>query len=377
MNAKVKPDYAIETTVERESLLRAAKLCATVADAKSPIVSYQSALIRIAVAGCDLTATSGAVAVRSVVGLEAKGNVASLCVNAKRLQEVVARMPDGWLQIKSGERDVRISSGPGRASVTLATTPAADFPTPIFPDRLDMKNIDRPALVTALRAVTFVVLLNDAGHDSVYLDVTSGRLSAWALNGHRFGIARMASDGADALSSLHVNAANAFVSVLESSDDPYAGLAIGEQISAHAAGTTITTRSTGASRPPWEEIVPADPRFFSVERATVLDAIGRAGMFATKGNPAVFIDVSADGLTVHDSGKDGGGEAQTTVVVDGDVKPVEIACSWRYLRDAIQACDSEHVDIAAAGQFEPIVVRPRGVTDGQMYLVMPMLRSKT
>src|ERR1041384_7025571 len=178
MNAKVKPNYAIETTVERESLLRAAKLCATVTDAKSPIVSYQSALIRIAADGCDLTATSGAVAVRSVVGLEANGNVASFCVNAKRLQEAVAHMPDGWLQIKSGEREVRISSGPGRASVALSTTPAADFPTPIFPDRLDMKNIDRQELVPALRAVTFGVLLGDAGHDSVYLDIAGGRLSA-------------------------------------------------------------------------------------------------------------------------------------------------------------------------------------------------------
>ena len=233
-------------------------------------------------------------------------------------------------------------------------------------------------LVTALRAVTFVVLLNDAGHDSVYLDIAGCRLSAWALNGHRFGIARMASDGRpDTLASLHVNAANAFASVLESSDDPYAGLVVGEQISAHAAGTTITTRSTGAARPPWEQVVPADPKFFSVERASVLDAIGRAGMFAVKDDPAVFIDVSADGLTVYDSGKDGGGEAQTTVVVDGDAKPVEIACSWRYLRDAIQACDSERVDIAMGGKLEPIVIRPHEVTDGQMYLVMPMRRSKT
>src|ERR1041385_3920584 len=199
MSAKSKPkaaDAGVTAGVEKWQLLRAAKLCASVADAKSPILPYQSTLVRLSVDGCTMSATSGAVSIRSEVG-PVGIQVGSFCVNAKRLAEVIAHMPDGGLQLTHREPPdghLVIASGNGRASVKLGTTPAEDFPAPLEPG-VQVK-VDRAALITLLRRVVFCASPDNATpKSSVFLACDGGKLTAFAIDGRILGVDAMTMGG--------------------------------------------------------------------------------------------------------------------------------------------------------------------------------------
>jgi len=368
-----KPAPAKSIVVDYHELLRAARLCSAVAEQKSPVLAYQSTLVRISVEGCDLSATSGTVSIRSIVGLEAMGGIAAFCVNAKRLVDVLARTPDGRIRIEPSDGEVRISNQAARVSVKLSTTPATNWPEVIWPDALSGRSVDRVSFANALIAARVAVNSFDVDptKNSIRLDVTDGMLSAWAINGHVLAVYGIDFPGAGQ-SSLHASAVDAFVSALSSSDTPFASAEIGDATSVRTGKTVVIARSTGASRPPWKQLIPPDPMVVTCDRSGLLDAADRAGMFAAKDHPDIVLHVDDDGLRVSRGGR-GDGSASTVVEVDGDRKPgTEIRLNWRYLRDCLAAVDSERVDVAIAGPLKPFVIRPAGVADGQLYLISPM-----
>lgn len=362
---------SVETTVDRDKLLRAAKLCAATSDQHSPITAYRSALVRLCVDGCDMTANNGSVGTRAVVSLEAKGDVVSFCVNARRLLDVVNRAPEGYLQLAWAGTDLRVSSGPGKMDVKIATSPAKDFPTPIFP--ADLPLVEREPLALLLKRVApFTNPIGGGLKESVHFEPKAGKLAAWSTTGHV--IAYDVSALPEGLNcSLHANVVDVFRSALDSTDHATVGCALGEQITVEANGAIVTARSQGPSSWDWLGMLKPATMKLTVDRHSLLDAVGCAALFCLpeKPNMNLVTTTAEGGLRVSSAGFSADGSASTVVDCEGDRQPFNIAVSWRYLRDALGGIDTDRVELAVSGEFDQLIVRPVG-PEGQMYVISPM-----
>lgn len=362
----------MKTTVDRGQLLAAVRLSSEVADQRSPVLMYQAVLMGLGAAGCELTATNGRETIRSVVG-EAGETKASVCVNAKRLVDAISHMPEGAIRMECVGADLVVSSG--RATIKIATSSSGDFPASAAPV-LEQK-VDRAALMEALRRVVFVANPTNPANDvnSIRVEIAGGRLTTWSLNGHVLGVDVISTDLPPVKASLHVDSARAFISVLDGSEAEFVTASIGDSIAVSAGGSTIWGTSSGAAHQPWGQLIPEKPLVISCGREELLAAIGRAALFAAKEKPNIDLCIQDDGLHLSSAGFAATGSATTCIDIDGDKKSgTAVSVSWRYLRDVLSAIDAERVDIAISTPVKPIVIRPAGVSDGQMYLIAPMDR---
>lgn len=364
----------IEATVERAKLLRAAKICAATADHRSPILPYQSTMVRISWDGCDLTATNGMVSTRSVPSIGAAGEMASLCVNAKRLYDVVNQAPDGYLQLISGENQLTVSSGPGRAQTKIAAFPAKDFPVVNFPSSV-LPLVERAVLSRLLRRTAFSAnQVAGPPRDRINLDAIGGRLEVWAFSGHTISFDAADVKLPDARASLHVSAAQVFRTAIDADDSHNVEMALGEEIVVVVGGTTVMAKSQGSQIWDWRGMMPKPRVRLSCDRDALLEAVSRASMFTLPDKPMILLDGEKDYPFLRIDGASADGGSSTEVEVSGEPGLICMGASWRYLREALSVVDTDRVDLEFAGEYDPIVIRPAGVTDGQIHLISPMKR---
>jgi DNA polymerase-3 subunit beta len=51
---------------------------------------------------------------------------------------------------------------------------------------------------------------------------------------------------------------------------------------------------------------------------------------------------------------------------------MQIAFNGRYLRDALEAIESQHVSLQISGPSSPGIIRPVGEPNGYLHVIMPM-----
>ena len=372
----------MKATVDQGYMLQAVRSAAKVAPAKPTMEVLASVRLRAADGRLWVEATDLDVTLIDRIDAVV-GEPGAVCVSAKVLGQVLAKMPAGPLSLSfQGERlAVSVEGGP---RVDAVATGDHDWPElPQVPDCEPMV-IDGRSLSRLLGAVRYAVSTDESrpNLNGVFLRATGSVLRAVATDGHRLAQAELAHDaperdgvilpakGIDRL--MDAGAGDVALRFVDNS------VCVGLP-----TGAVLFVRLIDAAFPDYRQVVPkgrGEPVRF--DSAALTRTLGVAGVLASERTHGVRLAFS-DGEVEASSDNPDLGHAVDRVAFDGMCpmdgdKPTVVACNVAYLAQAIAATGADKVALSVTEGLAPLTVRP-WVGDGEqapevgsLHVIMPM-----
>jgi len=321
----------------------------------------------IELVGSDLELTIRA---RAVAEVEGDGQAV---VPARLLADIVRRVEPGPVSVELDDEEARLSAG--RASFTLRTLAAADFP------RLPQvegapATVNASALAEALRQVVPAASRDDARPilTGVLLTTDADGLRLVATDSYRLamrdlaGMAPLLAEGQRVLVS-----ARGLGEVQRLLTDGEIEIVLAEREAVFRIGTTqVTTRLIEGDFPNYAQLIPSGyPNRLTVERTLLAQAVERVRLVGQGRDSApTRLAMSADGLELAAIAQDVG-EAHEAVEAKYEGADLTVAFNSQYLLEGLEAVGGSEVVLEALEPLKPTVLKSTERNDF-LYLLMPV-----
>ena len=351
----------MKLTINRADLVRITAAAADVAPSKSSLPILGCVLLRtLATSGGHLleaSATDLYVSSRMAGDCEtdAPGEV---CVAAKALKDLSARMPDGPVKLEFDGKFLSVKAG--RSKYKLHARPSDDMP--VIPTAGDgMVQVSGSALLRRLGAVSPAMSTDDSRPHlaCALLDDTV----AVSTDGHRLHVVKGSPLG---VSALVPPKGVALLVKMAKVGDLDIGVSETGILTARQGAHTISTKTVDESFPPYQKVIPDGDgsTSYSVPRDALTDAVKRLAYVS--GGPVRFRSVTG-AVELAGQAVDTG-EGSESVTCDATGETPWIGMNARYLLDALSAAGGEDVTLRVLGELDPVVVEG----DGFEGILMPM-----
>ena len=155
----------------------------------------------------------------------------------------------------------------------------------------------------------------------------------------------------------------------------------GNQVYFAFGKTEITSRLIEGQFPDYQRIIPPEAKTrVKVSTTDFLRATRAAAVFARDNSNIVRLECSpakenadlalGSILVKSTSAEMGDNEGNLDAVVDGD--DTQIAFNGRYLRDALEAINTDDVVLQITGPSSPGIIKPASDSNGYLHVIMPM-----
>jgi DNA polymerase-3 subunit beta len=369
------PKLLLELVAPRRDLLSAidAALPACATSGAQPILhSLQvtaKASGKVTITGSDiiLSCASSLIAEVKIPG--------SVCLPAKLLRDVVARMKEGPLTIAWNGSSTSVKGAGARRADGLSSIPGEDFPTIPTPQ-------GEPVIVPA--ATLFAVLKSTRASMSAddtrphlaatFLKVREGSVIAVSTDGHRLtSIPARAESLSGNLPDILIPRVFLDRVKLPQEGDLSLWCARKEGPLFLKHGDTVwTTKLVDAAFPSYEQVVPSSwDMTVTVDRAALADAINAVMTVSSDRTSGVKLRAKGETLTLTSENPDRGEMAdEVPCEIEGKAE-VFIGMNGRYVLDALAPLTGEQVMLRFSGELDPMLVHD-ATMPGMTVVVMSM-----
>lgn len=287
-------------------------------------------------------------------------------IPAKKLFEIVQKMPDGPIDITVEGTAATIKSG--STKVNLKTMDPEEFPEFYFPVEPSAK-IDGQDFARLVDATAFAVskLENTPILMGVCFDITGDQLTALATDRHR--LARRVIEVEGAEESKFVVPVRALDTVARMKPDQIGFEVTENEIFLDAGDYQVIASLHDGNFPDTSRIIPqqAETKVFA-NAEQLLAALELAEKVADGKTRIVKLDISDGELLVTAKDNSSAMEEVLQAEVNGD--EIAVSVNARYLIDALKTIDTERVEIWLTGTMNPMILKAEG-DDSGLQLVLP------
>lgn len=377
-------DVAMKFSVAQTELAQALSLISSAVPSRTTLPVLSNILVEATSEGLQLTATDLdlSITTRAIADVKAE---AALTVPAKKLLELVRKLPREELKLEAKDLTLNVGSKTGRFKF-LCIRPE-EFParTAVSPDStltIDAKQFERMIKRTIYSVSTDETrpALNGA-----LLQIVEGEIRLVATDGHRLARATLKHPGAikgavkgDVIVPL--KALNHLQRLIMEGAEPvhvelsrnHARFTIGK--------TSLTTKLIEGPFPNYEQVLPKNnTKLLHVKRDELAAALDRVSVFSDSLTRQVKFSIARDKLRLVVQTPDQG-EATEELDVRYDAEDLDIGYNAGYLLDILRTIDSEEVTVqlntpVTAGLIVPTVPADAKATpplEGLLCLVMPL-----
>lgn len=333
-------------TIGRQSLARVLGAVSKVIESRNtiPILSHlmlsaDSGRLHVTGTDLDITATASTEADIDVYG--------SVCVDAKLLGSIVAKAGADDMTISLEDDKLTVKSG--RSRFSLATLPAADFPT-LSDGKYDATfELDIAALFAP---VQFAISTDDVRYylQGVFVHSLDGKLVAVATDGHR--LAAHSVDSSETIPDIIVP--KKATSLLPKG---VVQLSVSDtKIRVQAGDFCMVSKLIDGTFPDYRRVIPAsNDKVVSFERDVLMRASDRVATISSERGRAVKFSIAPGGISL--TVRSDAGEATDEVAAEYSGEPVEIGFNAGYVRDMLSILPSGEVSMALADGGSPALVK--------------------
>ena len=362
-------------TVDRETLLKPLQAVQGVVERRQtlPILSN----FHLAIADDLLSVTGTDMELELVATTPLPGAApGEVTIPARKLVDICRSLPQGTELHFTLEGD-RALLRAGRSRFTLATLPAADFPsTEALKGEVTLQ-VEERALRRLLELTHFAMAHQDVRYylNGLLLDMRGGTLRAVATDGHRLAIADLEVETpGEARQVIVPRKGVAELLRLLGSGEQAVSIAIGSSaIQVELPDVRLTSKLIDGKFPDYERVIPdrdsADKQI-NVDAELLRQALSRASILSNDKYRAIRLSLEPKVLRVVANNPEQE-EAQDEVEVDYDGDTLEIGFNVSYLIDALGALPSEEAMIYLSDSSSSCLITPTGPERCQ-YVVMPM-----
>lgn len=344
-------------SIGRQSLARVLGAVSKVIESRNtiPILSHlmlsaDSGRLHVTGTDLDITATASTEA-----DIDTDGSV---CVDAKLLGSIVAKA--GADDMKISLEDDKLTVKSGRSRFSLATLPAADFPT-LSDGKYDATfDLDIAALFAP---VQFAISNEEARYFLNGVFFKGGDSVAVATDGHR-----LARNNGPAIPEFEgIIVPRKAVSLL-----PKGAVTVSvsdNKIRIEAGDFVLTSKLIDGTFPDYTRVIPKEnDKIVVVDRDAMMKAADRVVTISSERGKAVKLSIAPGAIAM--SARSDVGDAQDEVAADYSGEPIDIGFNSLYVRDIFAVLPAGSVTIKLADSGSPALIT--GGLDGWDGVLMPV-----
>lgn len=377
-------DVAMKCSIAQTELLQALSLISSAVPSRTTLPVLANILVEATDEGLQMTATDLdlSVTTRAIADVKAE---AALTVPAKKLLELVRKLPREELKLEAKDLTLNVGSKSGRFKF-LCIRPE-EFPARVNVAPDTSLTVDSKQLERMIKRTIYSVSTDETrpALNGALLQVADGEIRLVATDGHRLARASLKHPGAvkgalkgdviiplKALQHLHRL-------VAESADPVHVELS--KNHARFTAGkTSLTTKLIEGPFPNYEQVLPKNNnKHLHVKTGDLAASLDRVSVFSDSLTRQVKFALTRNKLTLIVQTPDQG-EATESLDVRYDAEDLEIGYNAGYLIDILRTMDSDEVTVqlntpVTAGLLVPTPpadAKGTPALEGLLCLVMPL-----
>lgn len=382
----------MDLVIAKKDLERLVSRCQGVADKRSAMPALSNVLLAAEGNTLHVSATDLFLSVSGQVAAEVT-TAGSVAVPAKDLLDRIKHMPDGRMQISTGQgasTTLKAVGSPRR--YTLHGIPGGEFPALPKPETNAAALALPVDLLRALIQRTYFSISPDetrAHVNSALFEWTGDRVRMVTTDGHRLSKMEATVEGTNATATMLIpmkaihelrrlcdDARAEGARGGEDAKDPTVHISqSGPNAFFEIAGTRFSVKLVDAQFPPYSQVIPrSSERTIRAPRRGLADALDAVRLAASDRTGGVKIS-TAPGLLRITSESPESGNGFDEIPVDYQGGEVTIGFNAKYFLDVLGALESEEeVLLGISGELDPATVRPATESPSSDYVavVMPM-----
>lgn len=360
--------------IEREALLRPLQSVIGVVERRQTLPVLANLLMVADQDGLALTATDLEVELQARVAV-AVAETGQITVPARKLMDIVRNLPEGAMIRLQVDQD-RMVIRAARSRFSLATLPAADFPTVEEIGAAERVELPQAQLRWLIEKTHFCMALQDVRYylNGLLLELEPRRLRAVSTDGHRLALAELAPElQLEAPTQVIVprKGVQEMLRLLDHSEDPVAVQLGSGHIRVELPEIRFTSKLIDGRFPDYQRVIPADDGpHAEVDREALRQALVRASILSNEKYRGVRFLFEGERLRIQSNNPEQE-EAEEEVPATFDGEPVEIGFNASYMLDALGAIEEPSLHIHVRDANSSALVFGAG-SSGSRYVVMPM-----
>jgi DNA polymerase III subunit beta len=315
----------------------------------------------------------------------------SITLPARLLSDYVALLDHGQkVALELNDKTHKVHLACGRYEANIAGIDAEDFPPIPSVTGGASFTIDAAALKEAIAQVVFAAAPDDTRPvlAGVLVRLGSGGaagLTLAAADGFRLAVRSVELPEAPELEMIvPARTLNELARLLPAEEGQEVTVSLTSnqnQVHFAFANTEVTSRLIEGQFPDYQRIIPSDTKTnVTISTTDFLRATRAAAVFARDNSNIVRLECTPPKenaelalgrvLVKSTSAEMGDNEGHLDASIQGE--EMQIAFNGRYLRDALEAIDSQQVLLQITGPSSPGIIKPVGEPNGYLHVIMPM-----
>jgi DNA polymerase-3 subunit beta len=304
------------------------------------------------------------------VSVESGGEIT---VSGRKLLDICRALPEGSdIDISiSGEKVVVRS---GRSKFSLATLPAAEFPTVEDIKAGQIIEVDQAVLGRLMEKTHFSMAQQDVRYylNGMLLETGGEYLRAVATDGHRLALCEAALDGKFDEQQVIVPRKGVLELQRLMSDEGTLNIELGpNHVRIQLEGIRFTSKLIDGRFPEYERVIPKESsNELTADRTAFKAALQRTAILSNEKYRGIRLIIRDSGVVMqaHNPEQE---EAEEELEVEYSGEDIEIGFNVNYLLDALGAVDGEAVTLSVLDGNSSCLIREPGKDDSK-FVVMPM-----
>ncbi len=362
-------------SILREDILKPLQTISGVIERRQTMPILSNILLNLQ--GDEMTMTATDLEVELITRFKIGGSPTSgsTTVPARKFADICRTLPDGaTLEVQLDGDRAKIKSG--RSRFTLSTLSADDYPAIKGGDKVSELSLSEQDLKRIINKTQFSMAQQDVRYyiNGLLLEVTRDRLCAVATDGHRMS---MCETGADANQDEKMQFIVPRKGILElarllKDTEQSVRLRFGSNhLRVEMDDIQFTTKLIDGKFPDYERVIPLNvSNKVTGNTESLKQTLIRTSILSNEKYRGIRIVLSPDSLqaVAHNPEME---EAEETVAVDYKGDNLEIGFNVSYIIDALNAVESEDVEMCFGDANSSCLVLPKNA-DRYKYVIMPM-----
>lgn len=357
--------------VTQENLSRALNNVARVASTRNALPILSNVLIKTVDNRVVVAATNLNIAITHYIGSKVNENGA-ITVPARLMQDFVASLPPGVIDIKVDETKLKIKAD--KYNSTINGTPADDYP--VMPQIKDGTtwSIPGPELKNALHQVVLAASNDDARPilTGVYFHAHEGSLYIAATDSYRLAERRVMKLKQDFKLLIPASAMQDLLRITGDFGEEIIVTHDDQQVLFKVGDIELVTRLIDGVYPDYRKLIPTSfSTSATLPKAELVNITKVSSLFARESAGSVTLELDEDEKKISIrsiASQLGENTATATAEVSGTAS---ITLNSRFILDALGAVGDTDINISFNAKLEPFVIR--GTEDKDyLHLIMPL-----
>jgi DNA polymerase-3 subunit beta len=369
----------MEIKIDREELFKSVSRVQSIIERRSNMPILSTILLTASGENLCVSATDLELGFQQVLTTEVIQQ-GSMTISGRKLFEILKESRAPHILIKEKEHNWAFISD-NVARFELACLPADEYPTFVEPEGVAVAKVDGNTLSEMINKTIYSVTVEDAGFklSGVFTEKTARQGKAFlrmvSTDGHRLS---MIDKPLPEVGSLELGSGVMIpkkgISELNKLATEGGALEIGfkqNNCVAKKKNIILVIRLLQSKFPDYHAVIPKETKYsIAVNRILLLEAMRKMLILSNERYRAVKIALESDSMELVSTNPDLG-EAQENIDVKYSGERIEAGFNPRYFIDALQAMESEVVNLGFIESSKPCLLRG-DADEGFLGLIMPM-----